>query len=146
MSKYSMTPQLHQTTQNETAALQLLRFCPHSLECRQISSQEKHVLCEFRKSLEHCCRKNIYVSRSNSPKVTSHERCILNALAAAQSGDIGQVHTFLQWIAPRMSMPQLSQYVFQISAILARLNIQLEQMLPKPPVRRECAGLYPVIG
>ncbi|WP_417788659.1 hypothetical protein [Terasakiella pusilla] len=130
----------------ETLALRILRSCPKALKGSGLDDIHIAKLMRLKKMLSHCARKAVALHSLNYPTMTQDERCLLNMLAAAQLGQYQLMTQFLQWLMPAWAAKMLQEDVIEIANILMLSDITLYVSYAKPPIRREQAGLYAVIG
>jgi len=140
-SSKQMTISLH-----DTLALRLLRACPKAAFSMNLSEEECITLLEFRQMLSQSTRRDLQISRMNTPCVTCDERCILNALAASQKEDAEKLTKTLEWLVPKWAMSRLQEEFSKVAQLMENYDIFLDQHHIKAPTRREEAGLYAVIG
>lgn len=130
----------------ETLALRVLRSCHKALQDSGLDAIHIDKVSRLKKMLSHCARKTVALHTLNYPTMTQDERCLLNMLAAAQAGQYQLMAQFMQWLLPAWAIKMLREDVIEIANILLLAGITLYVSSAKPPVRREQAGLYAVIG
>jgi len=131
---------------NETLALRILRSCPKALLDTGLGQTHREAVCRLKKVLGQCARKPVALSMQNFPHISLDEKCLLNALAAAQNGKREVMQDLLNWLLPRWAVGLVEEEFFQIAQVFYAIKIDLTFQSVKPPVRREQAGLYAVIG
>ncbi|NVK19387.1 MAG: hypothetical protein HWE30_11880 [Methylocystaceae bacterium] len=131
---------------NETLALRILRSCPKALQTTGLGKPHREAVCRLKKVLAHCARKPVALSMQNYPHMSLDEKCLINALAAAQNGQREVVFDLLTWLLPRWAVDMVEEEFFLIAQVFDAIKINLTFQSVKAPVRRENAGLYAVIG
>lgn len=140
------SPQQTYIDLGETLALRILRSCPKALKDSGLDDHCIAKVCRLKKMLSHCARKSVGLHSLNYPTMTKDERCLLNSLAAAQVGQYQLMDQFMQWLLPVWAIKMVREDLIEIAEILLQSDITLYVSYAKPPVRREEAGLYAVIG
>ncbi|MDV7339499.1 hypothetical protein RYZ26_07845 [Terasakiella sp. A23] len=131
---------------NETLALRIIRSCPKALQGSGLEERHCADICRFKKKLQMSSRRQIELYSQNYPSISGDERCLINAMAAAQSGHQDIVRQFLNWLLPHWAVDQFEEDLGNIAAIFKEIDIDLTLKFTTPPARREVAGLYAVIG
>lgn len=131
---------------NDARALFLLRSCPKTCHMVAISKSDLETICQFRSTLMKCARKPFNISSHNFPKATCDERCVLEALAAAQIGNMDNHEGTIEWLVHGWAKSRVTQLTEKVAQIFKHHEIKLNSKKAYQPARREEPGLYKVIG
>ncbi|WP_419797567.1 MAG: hypothetical protein ACNI26_14860 [Terasakiella sp.] len=124
----------HTISLSDTLALRILRACPRAAASMNMAPQECKLLCEFRLELAKTSRTALELSHMNTPCISSHERCILNGLAAVQNNRQDRFLHILEWLVPVWAQESVQQKFQVIAHLLSIHKIHLSlPTLPSPP-------------
>lgn len=136
----------HTISLSDTLALRILRACPRAAASMNMAPQECKLLCEFRLELAKTSRTALELSHMNTPSISSHERCILNGLAAVQNNRPDRFLHILEWLVPVWARDSVQQKFQVIAHLLSIHNIHLSLPALPSPATCETVELHAING
>ncbi len=130
----------------DVRALELLRSCPKSCQSGPVDKNDLQAICLLRNTLMNCSRKPFRISTYNYPKATCDERCLLEALAATQSGNENKKKSTIEWLVHGWANQRVTELLEKVAEIFSQHEIKLNVKPAHAPIRRETPGLYKVVG